>query len=84
MILTLHYQWLRNFFDQNIEINGKLLRHIKYDNIIKDQVTIAYISKGGISLEDSDYLSPYDRKLVIDTLAELKELEIKSNESIVN
>lgn len=61
--------------------DNRLYRNIKYDNIIKDQVAIAYISKGGISISDSDELSPYDRKLVLDTLTEIKNIESESIEN---
>ena len=38
-------------------------------------MAIAYASKGGISISDTDEMSPYDRELVLRTIVEIKEAE---------
>ena len=60
--------------------NGKLYRHEKYDEIVQEQTHISYYAKG-ISIDDTDEMCPYDRKLVLKTIVEIREREIKASES---
>lgn len=55
--------------------DGRTYKHHKYDNIVKEQVIISYMSNGTISIQDLDEMCPYDRKLVANTLKEIKDEE---------
>lgn len=59
--------------------DGRTYKHHKYDEIIKEQVIISYLSKGAISVQELDEMSPYDRKLISDTLKEIKDAEMPAN-----
>lgn len=67
-----------NFFDLNINIKGKTLKHHKYDEIIKEQTMIAYATH--IPISDTDQITEYDRKLILETLKEIKEAESNAYE----
>lgn len=57
--------------------NGETYKQFKYKEIVKSQVSISYLGKG-ISLLDTDMMSPYDRELVLDQLIELKTQEAEA------
>lgn len=69
---------MESFFDPNTEVDGRPLTHILYENILKDQVQIAYYSKGGISVEDTDALCPNDRNLIKESIIGIKQAEVES------
>lgn len=54
--------------------SGRLYKHERYDQIIEEQVAISYASKG-ISIADTDELSPYDRKIILKSIIKIKESE---------
>jgi len=59
--------------------DGRTYKHTKYDEILKEQVIISYMSKGMISIEELDGMCRYDRRLVLDTLKEIREQEAESH-----
>jgi len=59
--------------------SGRPYKAVRYDEILEEQVAISYISKGGISLMDTDGVSQYDRKIILQSLLKIKEQE---NENI--
>lgn len=61
-------------FDPDIDIDGIPYKHVRYKQIIDEQVAISYSSKG-ISIADTDELCPYDRKLVLESLVRIREKE---------
>lgn len=63
-----------SFFDPDIEIDGEPYKHLRYKQIINEQVSISYASKG-ISIADTDELCPYDRKLVLEALVGIRDKE---------
>lgn len=70
---------MRNFFVPNININGEPYAAYRYRQIIEEQVSISYASKG-ISIADTDELTPYDRKLILDSIIKIKDEEKKAIE----
>lgn len=64
----------QSFFDPDIEIDGEPYKHLRYKQIINEQVAISYASKG-ISIADTDELCPYDRKLVLEALIGIRDKE---------
>jgi hypothetical protein len=57
--------------------DGRLSTQIEYDNILKQQVTISYLCNG-ISISDTDEMTPYDRKIIYDHLCDIKNKEMES------
>lgn len=41
---------------------------------------ISYLSKGAINITDTEFVSPYDRKLIMDSIVKLREQELKAQE----
>ena len=67
-----------SFFDPHIEMpNGRLYKQERYDRILEEQVAISYASKG-ISIADTDQLSPYDRQVILNAIKEIKEAEAEA------
>jgi len=68
---------MMSFFDQNsISDNGLPYKQNKYKDIIEEQVLISYISQS-LTFADTDYLCPYDRKIVLESLKNIKAEEKK-------
>lgn len=60
--------------------SGESYANFRYKQIVEEQVTIAYMSKGAISFTELDSLSPYDRDLVLKNIIKIKEEEKKQIE----
>lgn len=54
--------------------DGRLSTELMYDAIITQQLQISYYCNG-ISITDTDNLSPYDRNLIFKKIIEFKEAE---------
>lgn len=52
---------------------------MRFKSIVQEQVVIGYLSKGGVTYSDTERMSPYERKIVLDAL---KELLDKQNQEI--
>ena len=57
--------------------DGEPYASFRYKQILEEQVTISYASKG-ISIADTDDLSPYDRKIILESIVRIKEQEKKA------
>ena len=64
--------------------SGRPYKAVRYDEIIEEQVAISYISKGGISLMDTDGVSQYDRKIILQSLLKIKEQESENLKKMSN
>lgn len=62
-------------FDPDYNLpNGKTYKEERYVQIMEEQVAISYASRG-ISIADTDEMSPFDRKLVLNTIRKIKDNE---------
>ena len=65
--------------------NGEPYYRARYKEIIKEQVVLGYLTRGGVSYEDSDHMTPYERMLSLeaiqDYLTEQNEAQKKAFES---
>ena len=69
-----------NFFDPNWTYeDGTPYKAAQYRSIIEEQVMISYLSQS-ISFFDTDMISPHDRKIILNTLRDIKNYEKKSIE----
>jgi len=60
--------------------SGRWYEQERYDQILEEQVNISAYSQS-ISLADTDELSPYDRKVILNTLIKKHQQEIEAQES---
>lgn len=64
-----------SFFDPNIKMgDGRHWKQVRYDQIVEEQVAISYASKG-ISISDTDEMTPYDREQILKMIQKIKEAE---------
>lgn len=63
--------------------DGQPLYRVKYKQIVSEQVTLGYLTKGGVSYRDSEEMTPYERKIALDTITEILNDQVsKQNEMI--
>lgn len=51
--------------------DGQPYHRAKYKEIVSEQVTLGYLTKGGVSYQDSEMMTPYERKIALDTMKEI-------------
>lgn len=69
-----------SFFDPNIKTDkGRLWKQERYDEILEEQVLISYAAKG-ISITDTDELTPYDRNIILQSIMKIKDQEAKAQQ----
>ncbi len=54
-------------------INGQNLRVLKFNRILDDQLTIAILSKGSITINDTNNMPISDRQRILKTLIDIEE-----------
>lgn len=64
--------------------NGVPYKIQRHQDIIEEQVLIGYLSKGAINLENTDMVSPYERKLILNAILKIKEQENKAQEDAMH
>lgn len=62
-----------NFFDPALIVKGKPYKSFKYEQILKEQLLIAYLSKGAITISETNELPINDRKILLTTLRKTEE-----------
>ena len=62
-------------------INNQNLRTIKFNKILDDQLTISVLSKGAISIADTNNMPVSDRQRLLNTLI---DIENKKSEDLKN
>ena len=73
-----------NFFEPNQIIKGKPYKVWRYEEILNEQLLIGVLSKGAISLEDTNNLPINDRRILLTTLQKAEEDKAKRLEDIRN
>ena len=64
----------KTFFEpRHLLINGVNLRTLKFNKILDDQLTISLLSKGSISIEDTNRMPASDRQHILNTLVEIEQ-----------
>lgn len=64
--------------------DGQPFHRAKYKQIVQEQTMIGYLTKGGVSFRDTEYMTPYERKLVLDTMKEVIDRQNQAHEEAVN
>ena len=55
---------MNNFFEPPLMINGVPLKVRLFNDILDEQTTIALLSKGAISISETNCMPPSDRKRI--------------------
>lgn len=50
--------------------DGKSYKREKFKEIVSEQVMLGYLTKGGVTYGDTDNMSPYERRIAVDTIRE--------------
>lgn len=76
-----------SFFDPLLTSDGQPFNRVQYKRIVEEQVTLSYLTKGGVTYRDSDRMTPHERKIALDTItkilsdtAERQKEEIRQHE----
>lgn len=69
--MTLNFLLTRSFFDPLLTSDGQPYSRVRFKSILQEQVLIGYLTKGGVTYRDTEEMSPYERKLVLDTMKEV-------------
>ena len=70
-----------NFFDADGIINGKPAKVFKYEEILKEQLLISFLSDGNISLTELNNFPVNDRRIILTTLQYLANEKKKRHEA---
>lgn len=62
--------------------NKQPYKSYKYEQILKEQLLIAYLSKGAITITETDDMPINDRKILLNTLRQAEESRKKKIEEM--
>lgn len=60
--------------------NGLTYKQQRYKDIINEQVLISYLSKGALNMVDTEFVTPFDRELILQSIIDIREQEVKAQE----
>lgn len=58
--------------------DGRSYHRERYKQIIAEQVTIGYLTKGGVTYSETDDMSPYERRIAYETIRDILESQAES------
>ena len=64
---------MMNFFDPALTIDGQPYKSYMYERVLKEELLIAYLSKGSTSVSEIDEMPINDRKILLLTLRQAEE-----------
>ena len=73
---------MKTFFEQDVIINGKSYKAYKYEEVLKEQLLIGFLSDGIVSINDTNDLPVNDRRILLSTLQKIKDEERKYREEL--
>ena len=73
---------MTTFFEQDVIINGKSYKAYKYEEVLKEQLLIGFLSDGVVSINDTNDLPVNDRRILLSTLQKIKDEERKYREEL--
>jgi hypothetical protein len=65
-----------------LTINGRPYASVKYEDILKEQLLIAYLSKGAITITETSNMPINDRKILLNTLRQAEDAKKKRLEEL--
>lgn len=63
-------------------IKGRPYNSIRYEDILKEQLLIAYLSKGAVTVTETNNMPINDRKILLNTLRQAEEAKRKRIEEL--
>ena len=63
-------------------IDGQSYSFFRYEQILKEQLLIAFLAKGAVTLTETNDLPIHDRKIILDTLRQADEERKKKLEEL--
>lgn len=63
-------------------IKGRPYNSVRYEDVLKEQLLIAYLSKGAITITETNNMPINDRKILLNTLRQAEEAKRKRLEEI--
>lgn len=73
-----------NFFDPLLTSDGKPFSRVRFKEIISEQVALGYLTKGGVTYGDSEKMSPHERKLALDAIREILDVQAESYKKAID
>lgn len=64
--------------------DGEPFIRVKYKSIIKEQVLLGYLTKGGVTYGDTEEMTPNERKLALDAITEILQSQKEAQEKAIN
>lgn len=64
--------------------DGQYYPQVKYKSIIKEQVMIGYLTKGGVTYGDTEEMTPYERKIALETITEVLEQQNQQQQAQID
>lgn len=71
-----------NFFEPALTIKGQPYKSWRYEEVLKEQLLIGVLSKGAISLDDTNKLPINDRRILLSTLQKAEDDKAKKLEDL--
>lgn len=62
---------------------GQPFARVRFKEIISEQVTLGYLTKGGVTYGDSENMSPHERKLAIDAIKEILAQQAEAQQKAI-
>ena len=64
---------MKNFFEPALIIDGVNLKQRMFQDVLDEQTTIALLSKGAITISETDNMPPSDRPRILKLLQQIEE-----------
>jgi hypothetical protein len=64
---------MESFFDPSLTIHNLPYKSYKYENVLKEQLLIAYLSKGAVTISEVADMPIPDRKIILSTLRQVQD-----------
>lgn len=72
-----------SFFDPLSTSDGKPFARVRYKEIIAEQVTLGYLTKGGVTYGDTEQMTPNERTLALDAIKKILEAQAEAQEKAI-
>lgn len=63
--------------------DGQPYHRVRYKEIVSEQVILGYLTKGGVTYQDSELMTPFERKIALDTIKNLLDTQNKKREEMI-
>lgn len=71
-----------NFFDLPLIYKGRPYRYTQYEEILKEQLLITLLSKGGVTISETADMPIVDRKIILKTLQDIETKKAEKREQL--